>query len=134
MCNPNYQKSGPGRAAPEPAAEPAEPAEAPEPAPAPAPGPPRPAPALARRYWLARRDAEDGAPASVASPGRGLCVARATRAFDATGAPELPLAAGARVLVVRDELEGAGEAWVFAAAPEGGGASGYVPRAYLVAA
>ena len=69
-------------------------------------------------YWRKRKE-----------PGAGdLCRARAVRAFEAVERVEMGLAAGDRVLVVKDELlPGAG--WIFATRDE---ASGYVPRNYLV--
>lgn len=85
----------------------------------------------AKRYWLARHAAEGAAPPSVTTPGRGLCVALASHAFEPSEFQEMGLAAGDRVHVLRDEFDQPGVAWVFAAAVAAGGASGYVPRQYL---
>ena len=78
-------------------------------------------------YWRSRRAAEGDVPVPK-PPGRGLCVAKARRAFEAESEQELPLADGDRVLIRYAEHHPS-PGWIFAAVR---GKAGYVPRNYLV--
>ena len=78
-------------------------------------------------YWRSRRAAEGDVPVPK-PPGRGLCIAKARRAFEAESEQELPLADGDRVLIRYAEHHPS-PGWIFAAMRR---KAGYVPRNYLI--